>query len=189
MRRYRCPLPFTVVRMRFLGEIASPRMGVSPLKTIQSFWNDEFPVFDREDEANAFFQSLMSLWNRMARHQDGVVVKLTKPRSPRDRAEAAAVMRLRAEEIDGFLMGLGETDDPVFTPALSGSVTGLRSTAALLEKIARKTEEGSTEGTLQDYSLMIDRTTQEVESLLTAILKAAKELRRQSILGLSGPLH
>ena len=29
--RYRCPVPFHEVRTRFLGNIASPGMGVSPI--------------------------------------------------------------------------------------------------------------------------------------------------------------
>lgn len=32
---YRCPVPFHEVRTRFLGNIASPGMGVSPIKVIE----------------------------------------------------------------------------------------------------------------------------------------------------------
>ncbi len=38
LEKYSCPTPFHVVRMRFLGEIASLDFGASPIKTIESFW-------------------------------------------------------------------------------------------------------------------------------------------------------
>ncbi len=70
--------------MRFLGEIASLDFGASPIKTIESFWDGDLPVFDHKDEASTLIQTMMSLWNRMVRHQDGVLVKLFKPKMVRE---------------------------------------------------------------------------------------------------------
>ena len=69
LKRYHCPQPFHVVRMRFWGEISSPIMDTSPIKTIQSFWPDGLPEFDNEQEFTRFFETLMGLWNRMSRFQ------------------------------------------------------------------------------------------------------------------------
>ena len=55
LAKYNCPTPFHVVRMRFLGEIASLDLDASPMKTIESFWDGDLPVFDRKEEASAFF--------------------------------------------------------------------------------------------------------------------------------------
>src|SRR5262245_52061294 len=63
LERYRCPLPFHVVRMRFWGEIVSPSLRASPIKTIESFWPNGLPAFGDAAQANAFFQALMGLWN------------------------------------------------------------------------------------------------------------------------------
>ena len=41
LEKYNCPTAFHVVRMRFLGEIASLDFGASPIKTIESFWEAE----------------------------------------------------------------------------------------------------------------------------------------------------
>ncbi len=41
--RYRCPVPFHMVRTRFLGNIASPIMSASPLDTLKGLWGGELP--------------------------------------------------------------------------------------------------------------------------------------------------
>ena len=41
---YTCPTSFHVVRTRFLGNIATPKLDASPLRTIESFWEGELPV-------------------------------------------------------------------------------------------------------------------------------------------------
>ena len=48
--RYACPVPFHVVRMRFLGNIASPKLDASPIKIIETLWGGEMPVFDADDD-------------------------------------------------------------------------------------------------------------------------------------------
>lgn len=189
LQKHACPMSFVEVRMRFLGEIASPRFEVSPMATIRSCWNGELPLFDGEDQANDFFQTLMGLWNRMTRHQDGVLVKLVKPKRLRDRVDVAAALRMRAAEIWAFLEGIGLVDDATFSAAMGKSLAGLRNMADLLEKIAAKAEEAEGEETPRDYLRMIDPATREVESLLTEIVKASKELRRQAMFGPPGPLH
>lgn len=69
--RYRCPVPFHEVRTRFLGNIASPGMGVSPIKVVESLWGGKLPEFETIDAANELVGALvMGLWNRLSRHQD-----------------------------------------------------------------------------------------------------------------------
>lgn len=71
LTRSGCPTPFHVVRMRFWGEIVSPAQKVSPVKTIEALWPAGLPTFDSAEEANAFFQALMGLWNHLAGYQGG----------------------------------------------------------------------------------------------------------------------
>jgi hypothetical protein len=107
LERYRCPAPFHVVRMRFWGEIVSPSLQASPIKTIESFWPNGLPTFKDGAEANALFQALMSLWNNVARFQDGSPpLKLQKVDKLDTRAALHAAAKLRVEELlDGFMYG------------------------------------------------------------------------------------
>jgi len=105
LERYRSPAPFHVVRMRFWGEIVSPSLKASPIKTIESFWPNGLPTFNDGEEANAFFQPLMSLWNNVARFQDGSL-KLQKIDKVDTREALHAAAKLRVEELhDGFMHG------------------------------------------------------------------------------------
>ena len=69
LQRYGCPVPFHEVRTRFLGSIASPAMGVSPIKTVQSLWGGKLPELETIDAANELIGALLAgLWNRLTRH-------------------------------------------------------------------------------------------------------------------------
>ena len=69
LERYACPTSFHVVRTRLLGNIATPKLDASPLRAIESCWEGELPEFDNVGAANELFESLMGLWNELARHQ------------------------------------------------------------------------------------------------------------------------
>lgn len=188
LRKHRCPTPFPVVRMRFLGEIASLDFGASPAKTVESFWDGDLPVFEREQEASNFFNTMMGLWNRMARHQDGVLVKLTKPRKLRDRDDVIAAMQMRSAEIrDGFLVGFGETNDKQLPPALKEAIHGLKEIAGRFDAAAerirgpQRDEDGLS---LDDCRQVIEARTKEIETLLTVVVRATKELRRLGIVAM-----
>ena len=65
--RYRCPVPFHVVRTRLLGNIASPDMTASPMDTVAGLWGGELPPIDNLDGLNELLRVLlMGLWNRLA---------------------------------------------------------------------------------------------------------------------------
>jgi hypothetical protein len=71
LERYRCPVPFHEVRTRFLGNIATPAVGVSPIKIVEGLWGGELPEFNSIDAANELIGALiMGLWNRLTRHQE-----------------------------------------------------------------------------------------------------------------------
>ena len=71
LERYRCPVPFHEVRTRLLGNIATPVMSASPIKTVESLWGGELPDFGSINAANELIGALiMGLWNRLTRHQE-----------------------------------------------------------------------------------------------------------------------
>jgi hypothetical protein len=107
LARYRCPTPFHVVRMRFWGAIVSPALEVSPVKTIAGLWPGGLPTFAAADEANAFFQAFMGLWNNLARFQNpSLPLRLQKVGKVATREALHAAAKLRVEELyDGFMLG------------------------------------------------------------------------------------
>src|SRR5215469_13892413 len=69
--RYRCPMPFHVVRTRLLGNIALPDMTASPMDTVAGLWGGELPAIDNPDALNELLRVLlMGLWNKLAGHQN-----------------------------------------------------------------------------------------------------------------------
>ena len=118
LARYRCPTPFHAARMRLWGAIASPLPEVSPVAVLAGLWKDEAPPFADVDEANAFFQDMMSFWNALAGLQDGSPpLKLAKigKLDSRDAIRAAAALRVE-ELLDGFLQGFTGGEDNFDVP-------------------------------------------------------------------------
>ena len=184
LEKHGCPRSFAVVRMRFLGEAASPKFGVQPSRVIEQVWNDHLPTFEGEDEARAFFATMITLWNRMARCLTGVLVKLSKPKKLKTFDDVAAAMRMRADEIsDGFLAGFGTGEEPGEPLAIPKAVAGLAALAEQLTKAAERLEEGK--GAEDDldpghYIQALDKATREVEGLMTAIIKTRGALQSQT---------
>ncbi len=197
--KHQCPTPFHVVRMRFLGEIASPDLAVSPMKTIESFWPKGLPEFEDEGQLKPFVETFLGLWNRMSRHQNGVLVKLVKPRRLRDWSDTAATCRTRAEEIrDGFLVGLRGSGEPAFLPeAIVEAISGLEEIASLFEETGSRIEgpeRDEDELSLEDHRLLLEDRTKVIETLLTEIVKLSTKLRQASIEAMADlddetPLH
>jgi hypothetical protein len=128
LRRYRCPAPFHVVRMRFWGAIASPSPDVSFIPIIQRLWSNGQPEFATARDVNAFLQQMKSLWNELTRYQDGSpkleLAKIGPIDTPRGLHAAA---KLRVEELydgilEGFTDGKTELDVPPGTAAIVHSV-------------------------------------------------------------------
>ncbi len=124
LTRYGCPTPFHVVRMRFWGEIVSPAQKVSPVKTIEAFWPAGLPTFDSAEEANAFFQALMGLWNHLAGYQGGSPsLKLTKVGAIDSREGLHAAAKTRVEELyEGFVRGFTGGQEDLDVPAGVGDL-------------------------------------------------------------------
>ena len=135
LERYRCPAPFHVVRMRFWGEIVSPSLQASPIKTIESFWPNGLPTFRDGAETNAFFQALMSLWSNVARFQDGSPpLKLQKVDKIDTREALHAAAKLRVEELlDGFMYGFtGGSQQIDVPPGVGDLLSGVEKSIELL---------------------------------------------------------
>ena len=190
LERHNCPAPFHVVRMRFWGAIVSPALQASPIKTIESFWPNGLPTFDDRDEANAFFQTLMSLWNTVARFQDGLL-KLQKV----DRADTSetlhAAAKLRVEELhEGFMNGFtGGNQQIDVPPGVGGLLARIEKSIALLattrNTIAKPpgSEDAAMLAELGGIFPVVDRA---VQADLNAIAIAVKKWRGEQLGALRG---
>ncbi len=108
LARYNCPLPFHEVRTLFLGNIASPSVGLSPIRVIERLWGGELPEFELIDAANELIGALvMGLWNWLTRHQDrSEPFRLTRIQTDPTRERLASLALMRRQELDGFVEGL-----------------------------------------------------------------------------------
>ena len=141
---YSCPYPFHIARAIMMGDIASPLMG-SPTATVESLWDGELPEFETSKEAQAFFGSLLGLWNHLTRHQKrSHPFKLVTSRPPTDRKGLEDYCQMRVEELhailEGFFQGEGEMD---LSPELEDCVGALEDTRVMffasMQMLADKT--------------------------------------------------
>jgi hypothetical protein len=111
LEHYRCPVPFHEVRARFLGNISTPAVGVSPIKMVEKLWSSELPEFNSIDAANELIGALITgLWNRLTRHQErNAPFHLARPDVMATLEGLATLAMIRCQELDGFVEGLFES--------------------------------------------------------------------------------
>ena len=127
LARYACPYPYHQVRARFMGNIATPDMTVSPMQEIQRLWNNELPVFDSNADAEAFFgMFFQGLWNALSGHQKRTdPFKLAKiATAPPSLEFLNKLARVRREEIEGFVDGLFAGNDEIGLPESAHKAVG-----------------------------------------------------------------
>ena len=121
LTRHRCPTPMHVLRMRFLGAIASPRMEVSPIQWVTQAWGGELPEFASEVEAEELFQALLGgWWNRLSEHQNArSPFRLPRSEVKPTRPAMLALALARQQELAGFVEG--NPREPVRAHVRTGS--------------------------------------------------------------------
>jgi hypothetical protein len=118
LRRYACPVAFHQIRTRFLGSIATPAVGTSPMKIVEDLWGGELPEFDSVEAANELIGALVvGLWNRLTRHQErSSPFRLVRPRVAATLDGRATLALTRRQEIDGFIEGLFGGEEAIDLP-------------------------------------------------------------------------
>jgi len=108
LKRYKCPTPFHVVRTRFLGNIASPVVGASPMETVKQLWGGDLPEFDSLEAVNELLSVLVNgLWNRLTAHQSSRnPFRLLRFDVAQQREGLKHFALVRKQELDGFVEGL-----------------------------------------------------------------------------------
>ena len=184
--RYRCPVPFHVVRTRFLGSIASPGPDASPIKLVQALWGGTLPAFDNLDAANELIGALvMGLWNRLTRHQErSAPFRLTRMNVPASREGLVALARLRREELDGFVDGLFGDQERLDVPeraakaldALAQLRAMVEATRVLADDTSKPAEPGEMAVTLHHFREMTRIAEHEMHEVVLSCTRARRQM-------------
>lgn len=118
LEKHGCPVPFHVVRTRFLGNIATPGLSASPMRIVEGLWGGELPVFESMDDVNELIQALVNgLWNDLTRHQKrSQPFRLTRVPLEPTATNLGHYGLVRLEELDGFIEGLFNGEEAIDLP-------------------------------------------------------------------------
>jgi hypothetical protein len=127
LKRYACPTPFHAVRTQFLGNIASPVMGASPMETVKQLWGGVLPTFDSMDAVNELLNVLVAgLWNRLTAHQSSRnPFRLLRFDVAPTRAGLKELALIRRQELDGFVEGLFGPEEHIDLPERAHEALGV----------------------------------------------------------------
>ena len=187
LERYACPVPFHEVRTRFLGGIATPVMGTSPMKMVGELWGGELPTFDSMEGVNELVGALvMGLWNRLTRHQErSAPFRLVRVKVDATRGGRAALALTRRQEIDGFIEGLFGGKEAVDLPERAHrgvSILGeMRALMAGIVNMAPDTTSTTTEKDIKGTLRQIEELTKIAEHEIHAVVLSCTRARRQML--------
>lgn len=139
LARHRCRTPLHELRTLLLGNIASPRMDVSPMAPLAQAWGGTLPEFASAEEVEEVMRVLVQgLWNRLSEHQSA-----RKPfRLPRFQVQPTRqalhdLARMRAQELQGFVNGLfGDEDEMLLPQKAHEAVVALADLYAMFDGVA-----------------------------------------------------
>ena len=189
LERYACPVAFHEVRTRFLGNIASPAMEVSPMQTVAALWGGELPDFKTIDAANELIGALIAgLWNRLTRHQDRVApFRLTRVQAAASREGLASVALMRRQELDGFIEGLfGRKEEMDFPERAHRGLSDLHEMCALFAAVVDVATDETKPRTPRDMETTLRHMremTRNAENEIHAIVLSCARARKQMLAG------
>ena len=188
--RYACPVPFHEVRTRFLGNIASPAIGVSPMKMVESLWGGKLPEFDTMDDANELIGALiMGLWNQLTKHQDrNAPFRMTRSSIAPTREGLATLALMRRQELDGFVEGLFGQEEVVDVPerALRGldNLADMRALFAATADFATDETKPAPLKEMETTLRLLREMTKNAEHEMHAIVLSCKRARKLMLAGI-----
>ena len=190
LERYRCPVPFHQVRTRFLGNIASPGIGVSPIKMVEGLWGGELPEFGSTNTAKELIGALiMGLWNRLTRHQErSAPFRLSRPDVAATREGLATLALIRRQELDGFVEGLFGAEETMDLPERAhrslGTLGEMRALIAGVLDVATDGNKAATVGDIEGTLRHMREMTRIAEHEMHAVVLSCKRARRDMLASL-----
>jgi hypothetical protein len=190
LERYKCPVPFHEVHTRFLGNVATPVMSASPIKTVKDLWGGELPAFDSIDAANDLIGALiMGLWNRLTRHQDrNAPFRLMRVEIAPTRQGLAALALMRGQELDGFVDGLFGGEEAVDLPERAHrgaeNLGEMRALVSAVLHVATDETKAAADTDIETTLRHMREITKNAEHEMHAIILSCKRARRQTLAAL-----
>ena len=190
LERYRCPVLFHEVRTRFLGNIATPVMLASPIKTVESLWGGKLPDFGSLDAANELIGALiMGLWNRLTRHQErSAPFRLTRPNVATSREGLATLALIRRQELDGFVEGLFGAEEAIDLPERAhrglGVLGELRALLAGVLDVTTDANKAASVGDIKGMLRQMREMTRIAEHEMHEVILSCKRARRNALVSL-----
>lgn len=139
LTRHRCPTPLYELRTLLLGNIASPRMDVSPMVSLAQAWGGTLPEFASAEDVEEVMRVLVQgLWNRLSEHQ-GARQPFRLPRFEVQPTRQALhdLARMRAQELQGFVNGLfGDHEEMLLPQKAHEAVEALADLCAMFDGAA-----------------------------------------------------
>jgi hypothetical protein len=185
LERYQCLVPFHEVRTRFLGNIATPDLEVTPIKIIESLWGGSLPPFDTIDAANELFGVLvMGLWNRLSKHQDRTLpFRLTRIDTKPTRRDLVTLALMRRQELDGFIEGLFGPNAELDLPERARrGLDALAEMRVLFDAVVKAAGDEAMPGTQKDMEKtlrLLGEITKNAELEIHAIVRSCVRARQQ----------
>lgn len=184
LKQYNCRTPYHKVRTTFLGNIATPVEGISPMTVVKSFWGGDLPEFQNIDAVNAMLGSLMALWNSLGKHQSATATfRLTRPTITQDAAGLRLLAQTRIDEIEGFADGLFAGQKEVSLPdSASKALSNLSDAGSILLGIpplletlpAGEADKGAAE-TIKNLMQLTRRVEDDMHRIVVACAKARRD--------------
>jgi len=185
LEQYACPISYHQVRARFMGNIATPVMTVSPVQEIQRIWDNELPTFESNSDAKEFFGVLMQgLWNGLSAHQ-----KRTDPFKLARIATAPASLeflfkfaRVRRQEIEGFVDGLFAGQDEIDLAESAHKAVGiLGEMRAIFEATEQLAAQPASVESITETIRHFQQMTRIAETEINVVIQSCKKARAQAL--------
>jgi hypothetical protein len=190
LEKHECPVPFHEVRTRFLGNIATPELSVSPLRIVEGLWGGELPVFDSTNEANELIGALIQgLWNDLTRHQKRrQPFRLTRVPMEPTAESLDRYCLVRLAELDGFIEGLFNGEDAIDLPERAhlavDHLSELRSMMAGICDLVPRAPDADDSGTLETTFKHLHEMTRIMETEIHEVVLSCTLARRQMLEGI-----
>lgn len=185
LERYACPVPYHELRTRFLGGIASPILGLSPLRIVNELWGGELPPFDSIDDLNELLNILINgLWNSLTKHDSRSspfrLARLNLEPSPKNLGLFA---QIRRQELEGFVEGLCNGQDQLDLPERAHQALEhlgeLRAIMAGIEDLVARDIEAESRTELETTFKHVRELTKIMEVEIHAAVMSCARARRQ----------
>jgi hypothetical protein len=185
LARYACPVPFHEVRTRFLGGIASPVLGNSPLPIVKALWGGEFPPFDSIDDLNELVDILINgFWNSLIKHESrSTPFRLTVLKLDPSAHNLGLFAMIRRQELEGFVEGIFNGQDRADLPESAHQALGylgeLRAMMAGIEDFVARDTERESRTSLETTFKHVQELTRIMEAEIHVAVMSCAQARRQ----------